>query len=54
MGTLQNGSEHVFQSIAEACSALDAQLVLSMGGNREPSELGSLPESSRSALCTAA
>lgn len=43
MGTLQNGSEHVFQSIAEACSALDAQLVLSMGGNREPSELGSLP-----------
>jgi zeaxanthin glucosyltransferase len=37
------GSEHVFQSIAEACSTLDAQLVLSMGGNREPSELGSLP-----------
>lgn len=42
MGTLQNGSEHIFRAIAEACSTLDCQLALSMGGSREPSELGSL------------
>jgi zeaxanthin glucosyltransferase len=42
MGTLQNGSEHIFRAIAEACSTLDCQLVLSMGGSREPSELGPL------------
>jgi len=43
MGTIQNGSEHIFEAIAEACSTLDCQLVLSMGGSREPSELGTLP-----------
>jgi len=43
LGTLQNGSEHIFQSIAEACSTLDAQLVLSMGGSKDPAELGDLP-----------
>jgi zeaxanthin glucosyltransferase len=42
MGTLQNGSEHIFKAIAEACSTLSCQLVLSMGGSREPSELGPL------------
>ncbi len=42
MGTLQNGSEHIFKAIAEACSTLGYQLALSMGGNREPSELGPL------------
>jgi zeaxanthin glucosyltransferase len=42
MGTLQNGSEHIFEAIAEACSTLDCQLVLSMGGSREPAELGPL------------
>jgi zeaxanthin glucosyltransferase len=39
MGTLQNGVEHVFQVIAEACAGLDAQLVLSLGtgsGNVAP------------------
>jgi len=43
MGTLQNGSEKMFRTIAEACTGLDVQLVLSMGGGREPSELGELP-----------
>ncbi len=42
MGTIQNGSEYIFHAIAEACSTLDCQLVLSMGGSREPSELGPL------------
>lgn len=42
MGTIQNGSEYIFRAIAEACSTLDCQPVLSMGGSREPSELGSL------------
>jgi MGT family glycosyltransferase len=42
MGTLQNGSEHIFQTIAEACCGLDAQLVLSMGG-RDPAQIGDLP-----------
>ena len=42
MGTIQNGSEYIFKAIAEASSTLDCQLVLSMGGSREPSELGPL------------
>jgi zeaxanthin glucosyltransferase len=42
MGTIQNGSEYIFKAIAEACATLDCQLVLSMGGSREPSELGTL------------
>jgi len=42
LGTLQNGSDGTFQAIAEACAGLDVQLVLSMGGGREPSELGEL------------
>ncbi len=43
LGTLQNGSEHIFQSIAKACSTLNAQLVLSMGGSKDPAALGNLP-----------
>jgi UDP:flavonoid glycosyltransferase YjiC (YdhE family) len=43
MGTLQNGAEWMFRTIAEACAGRDVQLVLSMGGSREPSELGELP-----------
>jgi MGT family glycosyltransferase len=31
LGTLQNRLQHVFQIIAEACSTLDAQLVLALG-----------------------
>ena len=43
MGTLQNGSEGMFRTIAEACAGLEVQLVLSMGGSREPEEMGELP-----------
>ena len=42
LGTLQNGSEAIFRTIAEACVGLDAQLVLSMGGGLDPSKLGKL------------
>ena len=43
LGTLQNGSEHIFETIAEACSGLNAQLVLSLGGSKDPAEIGNLP-----------
>jgi MGT family glycosyltransferase len=41
MGTLQNRLLWIFQIIAEACTGLDAQLVISLGGGNSP---GSLPE----------
>ncbi len=43
LGTLQNGSEQAFKTIAEACSTLNAQLVLSLGGGIDPALLGALP-----------
>jgi MGT family glycosyltransferase len=43
LGTLQNGSEEVFRTIATACAGLHAQLVLSLGGGLDPARLGSLP-----------
>jgi zeaxanthin glucosyltransferase len=43
LGTLQNGSEEVFRTIAEACSSLNAQLILSLGGGLDPVRLGALP-----------
>jgi UDP:flavonoid glycosyltransferase YjiC (YdhE family) len=43
MGTLQNRLHHVFRTIAEACSDLDAQLVISLGGGIRPADLGPLP-----------
>jgi MGT family glycosyltransferase len=43
LGTLQNGSEEVFKTIAEACSGLGVQLVLSLGGGIDPARLGTLP-----------
>jgi MGT family glycosyltransferase len=43
LGTLQNGSDEVFRTIAEACAGLPAQLVLSLGGGLDPERLGSLP-----------
>jgi MGT family glycosyltransferase len=43
LGTLQNGSEEVFKTIAEACSGLDVQLALSLGGGIDPARLGTLP-----------
>jgi MGT family glycosyltransferase len=42
LGTLQNGSEEVFKTIASACASLNVQLVLSLGGGMAPSRLGTL------------
>ena len=42
MGTLQNGSEGIFRTIAEACAGLDAQLLISLGGRLDPAKLGNL------------
>ena len=42
MGTLQNGSEAIFRTIAEACAGLDAQLLISLGGRLDPARLGKL------------
>lgn len=42
LGTLQNGFEPVFRAIAQACSHLPVQLVLSLGGGLSPEELGPL------------
>jgi MGT family glycosyltransferase len=36
LGTLQNGLDWIFRVILEACEGLDAQLVLSLGGNLDP------------------
>jgi zeaxanthin glucosyltransferase len=43
LGTMQNGSEAIFRNIAEACTGLGAQLVISLGGGLDPSQLGALP-----------
>jgi zeaxanthin glucosyltransferase len=43
LGTLQNGSESIFRTIAAACAGLDAQLVISLGGGLDPARLGVLP-----------
>ena len=40
LGTLQNGSEEIFRTIAEACAGLNAQLVISLGGGLDPARLG--------------
>ena len=42
MGTLQNGSETVFRIIAEGASAPGRQLVLSVGNNLDPAQIGPL------------
>jgi zeaxanthin glucosyltransferase len=42
MGTLQNGSESIFRTIAEACAGLDLQLLISLGGRLDPASLGKL------------
>ena len=42
MGTLQNGSEAIFRTIAEACDGLDSQLLISLGGGLDPARLGKL------------
>ena len=35
MGTLQNGLEHIFAAIAEACVGLDGQLVIALGNRHQ-------------------
>ncbi len=42
LGTLQNGSEAIFRTIADACAGLDAQLLISLGGGLDPARLGKL------------
>lgn len=42
MGTLQNGSEGIFRTIAEACAGLDSQLLISLGGGLDTARLGKL------------
>jgi MGT family glycosyltransferase len=42
LGTLQNGSESIFRTIAEACAGVNAQLVISLGGGLDPARLGAL------------
>jgi zeaxanthin glucosyltransferase len=42
LGTLQNGSEAIFRTIADACAGLDSQLLISLGGGLDPARLGKL------------
>lgn len=42
MGTLQNGAERIFQTIAAAAQAPGRQLVLSIGKNLDPGRIGPL------------
>lgn len=42
LGTLQNGSEDIFRTIADACAGLDIQLLISLGGGLDPGRLGIL------------
>jgi zeaxanthin glucosyltransferase len=42
LGTLQNGSEAIFRTIADACAGLDLQLLISLGGGLDLTGLGRL------------
>jgi zeaxanthin glucosyltransferase len=43
MGTLQNGSEEVFRKIVEGTAAPGRQIVLSIGRNLKPEQIGAVP-----------
>lgn len=43
LGTLQNGSESLFKTIAAGCARLNVQLVLSLGGGLDPNDFQNLP-----------
>jgi zeaxanthin glucosyltransferase len=43
LGTLQNGSEDIFRTIAAACVNLPVQLVMSLGAGLDRERLGTLP-----------
>jgi zeaxanthin glucosyltransferase len=45
MGTLQNRQIGMFETIAQACARLDAQLVIALGGGSNPESLPKLPGS---------
>jgi UDP:flavonoid glycosyltransferase YjiC (YdhE family) len=45
MGTLQNRLMHVFETIAEACVGLDAQLVISLGRETSQASMPKFPGS---------
>ncbi|MCY7273949.1 MAG: glycosyltransferase [Phormidesmis sp. CAN_BIN44] len=45
LGTVQNRLLGTFQTIAEACQELDAQLVIALGGGSKPESLPALPGS---------
>ncbi len=45
LGTIQNRLLYLYEMIATACASLDVQLVISLGGSTQPSELPSLPGS---------
>jgi MGT family glycosyltransferase len=42
MGTLQNGSEEIFRTIAEGCDGLGVQLVISLGGGLDSERVGAM------------
>jgi zeaxanthin glucosyltransferase len=42
LGTLQNGSEAIFRTIAEACAGLNVQLVISLGGGLDQARIGAM------------
>jgi MGT family glycosyltransferase len=43
MGTLQNGMEWVFRAIADGCSGMGAQVIISLGGNLDIAQFAGLP-----------
>lgn len=43
LGTVQNQVLGTFEAIAAACEGLDVQLVIALGGGRDPGDLPSLP-----------
>jgi zeaxanthin glucosyltransferase len=43
LGTTQKSSPAIFHRIAEACAGLDLQLVISLGGRRDPAMFSDLP-----------
>lgn len=43
MGTLQNRLDYIFRTIAKACTDIDIQLVISLGGGLNPESLPNLP-----------
>ena len=45
MGTIQNQQLWIFEAIANACKDFDCQLIISIGGSKEPQRIKTLPGS---------